>query len=214
MKSRYHRIISAASSSGQNIGPPYTVCTGCPLNKNDVTTPKFPPPPRTAQNKSEFSFALAVTNRPSASTISTASRLSIVNPCRPVKYPTPPPLVPPAAKPPQHLLPPPKFPRRHHIRHVHAPRNQPRPPLNHRVVHLARRVVTRIPGLDQLPAQTGSKSRNSMIVTHHVPSLSCMRNLQPLCETCYATRAIDVCQPTPLLSSMVSHCLFGSLTSQ
>ena len=89
MKSRYQRIISAASSSGQNIGPPYTVSTGCPLNKNDVTTPKLPPPPRTAQNRSEFSFALATTNRPSASTISTASRLSIVEsvPPRQITHP-------------------------------------------------------------------------------------------------------------------------------
>ena len=38
-----------------------------------VTTPKFPPPPRSAQKRSEFSVSEAVTKRPSARTIS-ASR--------------------------------------------------------------------------------------------------------------------------------------------
>src|SRR5262249_3954272 len=53
---------------------------GCALNKNDVTTPKLPPPPRTAQKRSGCSLALEVTKLPSASTISTASKLSIVRP--------------------------------------------------------------------------------------------------------------------------------------
>ena len=66
---------------------------GCALKRNDVTTPKLPPPPRTAQKRSAFSLALAVTNCPSASTMSTASRLSIVRPhCR-VRWPMPPPSV-------------------------------------------------------------------------------------------------------------------------
>src|SRR5262249_15005608 len=51
---------------------------GCALKRKDVTTPKLPPPPRTAQKRSEFSLALAVTKRPSARTKSTARRLSIV----------------------------------------------------------------------------------------------------------------------------------------
>ena len=80
MKSRQNRSTSAPFSSGQKIGPPYTVATGCARNRNDVTTPKLPPPPRTPQNRSAFSSALAVTNRPSASTTSTPSRLSMVRP--------------------------------------------------------------------------------------------------------------------------------------
>ena len=47
---------------------------------NDVTTPKLPPPPRIAQNRSGFSSALARTRSPSASTTSASSRLSIVEP--------------------------------------------------------------------------------------------------------------------------------------
>ncbi len=37
------------------MGPAHTVCTGCAWNRNEVTTPKFPPPPRIAQNRSLFS---------------------------------------------------------------------------------------------------------------------------------------------------------------
>ena len=33
--------------------------TGCRRNSNDVTTPKFPPPPRSAQKRSSFSSSLA-----------------------------------------------------------------------------------------------------------------------------------------------------------
>src|SRR5215469_9232623 len=95
MNSLYHFITSAASSSFQSIGPAQTVCTGWPSNKNDVTTPKFPPPPRIAQNKSGFSLALATTNLPSASTRSAASRLSMVRPYFRVRCPSPPPSVKP-----------------------------------------------------------------------------------------------------------------------
>jgi hypothetical protein len=42
--------------------------------------PKFPPPPRIPQNRSAFSDAFAVTNRPSAVTTSAAMTLSIANP--------------------------------------------------------------------------------------------------------------------------------------
>ena len=38
--------------------------TGCRRNSNDVTTPKFPPPPRSAQNRSSFSASLAVSALP------------------------------------------------------------------------------------------------------------------------------------------------------
>ena len=53
--------------------------------------PKFPPPPRTAQNRSAFSSALATTKLPSASTMSTESRLSMVSPYLRVRWPIPPP---------------------------------------------------------------------------------------------------------------------------
>ena len=56
-----------------------------------MITPKFPPPPLTAQYKSVFSLLLAVTKDPSANTISTSRILSTVKPNFLVKYPTPPP---------------------------------------------------------------------------------------------------------------------------
>src|SRR6516165_1486541 len=96
MNSRYHLITSAASSRLQSIGPAQTVWTGCDSKRNEVTTPKFPPPPRTAQNRSVFSSALATTKLPSASTISTESKLSMVNPYFRVRWPIPPPNVSPA----------------------------------------------------------------------------------------------------------------------
>ena len=55
MNSRYHFMMSAASSISQSMGPAQTVCTGCAWNRNEVTMPKFPPPPRMAQNRSLFS---------------------------------------------------------------------------------------------------------------------------------------------------------------
>ena len=58
---------------------------------NDVTTPKLPPPPRTAQNRSALSSALAVTKLPSARTMSTSRKLSMVRPHLRVRWPTPPP---------------------------------------------------------------------------------------------------------------------------
>ena len=66
-------------------GPATTVPTSWPRNSNEVTTPKLPPPPRSAQNRSGCSSALAVTNEPSASTTSADSRLSIVSPNRRVR---------------------------------------------------------------------------------------------------------------------------------
>src|SRR3954453_11782041 len=96
MNSRYHFITSAASSMFHSIGPAQTVPAGCASNRNEVTMPKLPPPPRTAQNRSVFSSALATTKLPSASTISTESRLSIVSPYFRVRCPNPPPNVSPA----------------------------------------------------------------------------------------------------------------------
>ncbi len=69
--------------------------TGCSRNWNEVTTPKLPPPPRSAQNRSGFSSALACTSVPSASTTSASSRLSIVRPYLRVRWPMPPPSVSP-----------------------------------------------------------------------------------------------------------------------
>src|SRR5207302_1514826 len=74
-----------------NIGP-----TACRRYSNEVTTPKLPPPPRSAQNRSGFSVALVRARRPSAVTTSTAVRLSHERPyLRPMR-PTPPPSVSPA----------------------------------------------------------------------------------------------------------------------
>ncbi len=72
------------------------VLTGWSLNSNDVTTPKFPPPPRSAQNRSGSVSALAVTNRPSARTTSAEIRLSQESPYFRVRWPIPPPSVSPA----------------------------------------------------------------------------------------------------------------------
>ena len=80
MKSRYQRKISGVDSTGHSVGPPTMLLTGCRRNLNDVTTPQFPPPPRSAQKRSGCSSALAVTSSPLASTSSADSRLSIVSP--------------------------------------------------------------------------------------------------------------------------------------
>lgn len=65
----------------------------CIRNLNVVTTPKLPPPPLTAQNKSDSSSGAARTKRPSAVTMSTPTRLSIVSPNRRLSHPMPPPRV-------------------------------------------------------------------------------------------------------------------------
>ena len=58
-----------------------------------MTTPKLPPPPRSAQNSSGFSSALARACVPSARTTSASIRLSIVSPCLRERWPMPPPRV-------------------------------------------------------------------------------------------------------------------------
>ena len=86
--SRYQRITSAVSAMSYSTGPPM-ITPRSPMswqrNVNDVTTPKFPPPPRSAQNRSLCELSLAVTNVPSASTTSAARRLSTVRPKRRVR---------------------------------------------------------------------------------------------------------------------------------
>ena len=76
--------------------PPSTVSTGCRSYSNDTTTPKLPPPPRSAQNRSGSASASTVRNVPSAVMRSAERRLSIVRPCLPISQPRPPPRVSPA----------------------------------------------------------------------------------------------------------------------
>src|SRR6516162_7846219 len=66
------------------------------VTTGDVTTPKLPPPPRTAQNRSWFSSALPRNTRPSAVTNSTDCKLSRASPYFPISHPMPPPSVSPA----------------------------------------------------------------------------------------------------------------------
>ena len=96
MKSRYQRSTSAAWSRSQKTGPPTIVETGCSRNRNDVTIPKLPPPPRSAQKRSGLRSASAVTSSPDASTTSASMRLSIVRPYARLRFPIPPPTVNPA----------------------------------------------------------------------------------------------------------------------
>ncbi len=88
---------SSAFSSGCTINPDRTSGpSGWSLNSNEVTTPKLPPPPRSAQNRSGLSLSLARTRLPSAVTTSAEMRLSMVSPNLRVVQPNPPPSVRPA----------------------------------------------------------------------------------------------------------------------
>ena len=69
--------------------------SGCAWNVNAVTTPKLPPPPRSAQNSSACSDSFAVTIDPSASTTSASTRLSSARPQVRTIQPMPPPRVSP-----------------------------------------------------------------------------------------------------------------------
>src|SRR4029450_3888470 len=62
-------------------------------NSNSVTMPKFPPAPRTPQNRSLCSVALALSSSPSAVTRSTDSSWSIVRPYLRISHAMPPPMV-------------------------------------------------------------------------------------------------------------------------
>src|SRR3990170_4028575 len=70
--------------------------TGWRRYSSEVSTPKLPPPPRMAQNRSSFSLSLATRNRPSAVTTSAETRLSHESPNPRARYPMPPPSVRPA----------------------------------------------------------------------------------------------------------------------
>ena len=78
------------SSRAQSIGPPIAVLTGCSRRCSSVATPKLPPPPRRAQNRSGSLRASACTRRPSARTTSAPRRLSTASPCARFRYPMPP----------------------------------------------------------------------------------------------------------------------------
>jgi hypothetical protein len=79
--------------AGSSSMPPTIVETWCSRNRNRVATPKLPPPPRSAQNRSGLVSASARSSRPSAVTTSAASRSSMVSPCFLTRNPTPPPRV-------------------------------------------------------------------------------------------------------------------------
>ncbi len=86
-----------ACSSGCTTRPDKTCGpSGWSLNSNEVTTPKLPPPPRSAQKRSGLSVSLARTSLASAVTTSAEIRLSMVSPNLRVVQPKPPPSVRPA----------------------------------------------------------------------------------------------------------------------
>jgi len=93
-QSRHPRSASGAGSIGNIISPASTIGPSrCRRNSNSVTIPKFPPPPRTPQNRSGCSSALARKTPPSASTTSAEIRLSQANPYFDELQPYPPPRV-------------------------------------------------------------------------------------------------------------------------
>ncbi len=79
--------------AGRNSMPPTNDSSGCSRNLRRVATPKFPPPPRIAQNRSGCVSSSVYRRSPSAVTTSAASRSSIVSPCLRTRKPTPPPSV-------------------------------------------------------------------------------------------------------------------------
>ena len=76
-KSTITRAVAGSTSI-----PPTIPSRGCSRNLSRVATPKLPPPPRMAQNRSGCCSSLAMTSWPSAVTTSAASRLSMVSPSR------------------------------------------------------------------------------------------------------------------------------------
>ena len=70
--------------------PPTNSPISCRRYLSRVTTPKFPPPPRSAQNRSGWLSASTCRSSPSAVTTSAASRSSTVSPCLRTRKPTPP----------------------------------------------------------------------------------------------------------------------------
>src|SRR5829696_3591834 len=76
--------------------PPVTSRSGWRRYSSDAATPKLPPPPRSAQNRSGSDSAVTSSTSPSALTSSTESRLSAASPWIPISHPRPPPSVSPA----------------------------------------------------------------------------------------------------------------------
>src|SRR6267154_1021251 len=97
MKSLQHSRSGRISASGDSPSASTTEVSGWSLTSNSVTTPKLPPPPRKAQNKSGFSLELERTTELSAVTSVNPSTLSQDNPNRRVSHPVPPPRIRPEA---------------------------------------------------------------------------------------------------------------------
>src|SRR5579862_421639 len=97
MKSRQHSSRRRTPAAAHNPCDSTTERSGCSRSSNSLTTPKLPPPPRNAQNNSEFSFSLQRTNEPSAVTTSAPITLSQDIPKRLVSHPVPPPKISPEA---------------------------------------------------------------------------------------------------------------------
>src|SRR5271170_2794014 len=97
MKSLQYLRSGRISGSGVNPSASSTAVSECSFTSNSVTTPKLPPPPRRAQNKSGFSLELARTTELSAVTRVKPSTLSHDNPNRRVSHPVPPPRISPEA---------------------------------------------------------------------------------------------------------------------
>src|SRR6516162_887307 len=97
MKSLQHSKSRRTPGSGHSPSASTTELSGCSLTSNSVTTPKLPPPPRKAQNKSTFSPSLQCTSEPSVVTSVSPSTLSQDNPNRRVSHPVPPPSTNPEA---------------------------------------------------------------------------------------------------------------------
>ena len=76
--------------------PPRMVSKEWVWNSSEAATPKLPPPPRSAQNRSGSCSPSTMRTAPSAVTSSTAVRLSIDMPYLPINQPNPPPRVRPA----------------------------------------------------------------------------------------------------------------------
>ena len=87
------RSTSAWRSYGHRNMPAYTSAYGYRRNSIAVTTPKFPPPPRSAQNRSAWSSAVARTSAPSGVTSSIAVTLFAARPCLRESQLRPPPSV-------------------------------------------------------------------------------------------------------------------------
>src|SRR5580704_1622027 len=97
MKSLQYSRSPRMSDSEDNPSASTTDVSGWSLTSNSVTTPKSPPPPRRAQNKSELSLALQCTTELSAVTSVSPSTLSQDKPNRRVSHPVPPPKISPEA---------------------------------------------------------------------------------------------------------------------